>query len=72
MGNGCDFHHLICLDHRDLNKEHPHTQRGKEFLSEFHVKYPHLKTQGVPQQIALMTTYLDDDDEVVPRREVAP
>ena len=72
LENGCDFHHLICLDHRDQNKEHPHTQKGNDFLSEFHDKYPHLKTQGVPQQIALMTTYLDDDDEVVPRREVAP
>ena len=72
LEGGCDFHHLVCLEHKERNKEHPHTVRSNTFLEQIHQKYPHLKSKGVPQQIALMTTQLDDDDDAVPRWDVGP
>ena len=66
LNNGCDSHHLICLQHKEENKEHPHTARSNNFLEEIHQKYPQLKDKGIPQQFALMTTQHDDIYDVGP------
>ena len=46
MNSGCDFHHLICIQHKEENKKHPHTVRSDNFLKEIHQKYPQLNDKA--------------------------
>ena len=46
MRSGCDFHFLICLQHKGDNEKHPHTVRTDNLIQDIYQKYPQLKDKA--------------------------
>ena len=52
MQPGCEYNHLICQKHRDLNKGHPLLSRKTKDL---HAKFPHLIDTEVAQEFVQLS-----------------
>ena len=56
MKKDCDYNHLVCQDHRELNKDHPFHQKLDIKVKDLHAKFPALKEANVAQEFTLLAT----------------
>ena len=62
LKNGCEYHQMICLEHEEINKNHPHRAKSGALVEEVFQKYPRLK--------AASNSYLSDPANFTPDSHV--
>ena len=53
MKVGCEYHHLVCLEHEEMNKEHPHNKRSDTFIEDIFQEYPQLEATATTTSLTL-------------------
>ena len=56
MQKDCDYNHLVCQEHRELNKDHPFHQKLDIKVKDLHAKFPALKEANIAQEFTLLAT----------------